>query len=744
MTAILIPPLSPFPGRGAAPEDYIAQADTTMQELPGAFAKINEISAAFNLGAGVLGAGYGRPVLYVAGLAITTALQAVEYNNVTYAPILGALPFTTSGAFEADKFRVIQGVTADALAQPTGAGGVGMQQVGDGSVPRSQEQKNADIITVQDYGAAVDGMANDTIAVMKAMVTGQAQKVPVVVPKRAKHSASLVGCERVKTVFSEPWETDYIARYMNEAYVGTGVDLAFFGDSTGYGSDPLNLANQVAEPSPMRLQAVLRRFFANDSIVVYNYAIAGTTVRQMLAGTDGSGKTFEERVAASPAKIVYVNHCINSCQLGDTADSYKRDMHTVAEICRKYGRSPVFTTPNPMAPVSIGDRRKTIQLSAYAEAMRQVSREAGVPLVDNWTWITKILATGRYSVLDVIPDGCHPTAFMYTVMGQNLAIPLLCPDVRFTGPDQFLAAMSAQVLGSAAAPVPSKNSRMGGGIISGGSGAQSVRMAFVVDEGGLDVYVAVPVWPSGATTASITVDRVLLTGAFSFRDTPGRAGGRFVQDHEIRVIENARPGLHFIEFEATEGAVGAYYLRTRRTRQERAQFAGAAFNYRQPLLANFEINSTAANSMVLLDAIPTPRLDAPFRLEVTATWQVDVGVVLSGLRIADNGATSALSEAGFIIGLDSAGKASVWENIAGVQTKLLTGATVYTGTRQTFYIRAAPGRFGTIELYVNSASVGVATITQAYWGGVLGVWRAAATGSWMVERVDLLVDPIPM
>lgn len=127
MTVITIPPLSPFPGRGAAPEDYIAQADTTMQELPGVIGKMNEVSAALNLGASVLQNGYLPPVLYAAGLSITVALQTVEHAGATYAPLLSALPFTTSGVFEADKFRVIQGVTAAELAADSGAARVNFE-----------------------------------------------------------------------------------------------------------------------------------------------------------------------------------------------------------------------------------------------------------------------------------------------------------------------------------------------------------------------------------------------------------------------------------------------------------------------------------------------------------------------------------------------------------------------------------------------------------------------------------------
>lgn len=88
---IVIPTMSPFPGCGAAPEDYIAKADTTMQQLPGVIAGMNELGAAFNLGAGVLAGGYLPPVPYAAGINMTLALQTVQRGEVTYAPLLDRL-----------------------------------------------------------------------------------------------------------------------------------------------------------------------------------------------------------------------------------------------------------------------------------------------------------------------------------------------------------------------------------------------------------------------------------------------------------------------------------------------------------------------------------------------------------------------------------------------------------------------------------------------------------------------------
>lgn len=133
---ITIPTMSPFPGRGAAPEDYIAQADTAMQQLPRVISKMNEMGAAFNVTAGLGSLGYQPPVLYAAGLSMTVATQTVQYGSSTFAPLLGELPFTTSGLFETAKFRLIQGVAGTDLAAGTGGNLVGVVERSTGDTVR--------------------------------------------------------------------------------------------------------------------------------------------------------------------------------------------------------------------------------------------------------------------------------------------------------------------------------------------------------------------------------------------------------------------------------------------------------------------------------------------------------------------------------------------------------------------------------------------------------------------------------
>lgn len=72
------------------------------------------------------GLGYLPPVLYAAGISLTSTHQTVEYNGAIYAPLAAQLPFTTSGTFETAKFRLIQGQGSSMSGMITYTGGDGI------------------------------------------------------------------------------------------------------------------------------------------------------------------------------------------------------------------------------------------------------------------------------------------------------------------------------------------------------------------------------------------------------------------------------------------------------------------------------------------------------------------------------------------------------------------------------------------------------------------------------------------
>lgn len=114
--------------------------------------------------------GYMPPEPYTAGMQMTVPNQTVSYQGATYAPIWSELPFTTSGAFESGKFRLIQGVSSADLSADFGSGLVGYKDVSPGAVATTVRDKLIRIgVDVLDYGAIPNstGPAN-TLAFQRA------------------------------------------------------------------------------------------------------------------------------------------------------------------------------------------------------------------------------------------------------------------------------------------------------------------------------------------------------------------------------------------------------------------------------------------------------------------------------------------------------------------------------------------------------------------------------------------------
>ena len=74
------------------------------------------------------GVSYLPPVEYASGIEIDSAVKTVEYEGEVYAALPSTVPFTTSGTFETDKFRIINSNAnvlaldsiADLIALPAG------------------------------------------------------------------------------------------------------------------------------------------------------------------------------------------------------------------------------------------------------------------------------------------------------------------------------------------------------------------------------------------------------------------------------------------------------------------------------------------------------------------------------------------------------------------------------------------------------------------------------------------------
>lgn len=206
---------------------------------------------------------------------------------------------------------------------------------------------------------------------------------------------------------------------------GGSFSIDCFGDSTMWGATALNTGVQNAYNPPAVLRTTITNLYGINPTVT-NRGISGTTMAQMLAGTDGSGSTFLAKISTTSATLIYCNHCINDSQLDNDIHQYRLNAIEFVRLCRLYNKVPVLVTPNtnPAVPSSaIITEAKSKRLRNYVNVMRQVANDLDVDLVDNFYYFEK--TSRMVSPVTLVPDGAHPATEGYKMAGRNMAIPLV-------------------------------------------------------------------------------------------------------------------------------------------------------------------------------------------------------------------------------------------------------------------------------------------------------------------------------
>lgn len=202
-----------------------------------------------------------------------------------------------------------------------------------------------------------------------------------------------------------------------------------YGDSTMWGATVGELGTQNTFNPPAVLKTTITNLYG-VTLTVNNFGISGTTIAQMLAGTDVSTINpvpFSVRIAATAATLIYCNHCINDSQLDNDIHQYRLNLIEFVRLCRLYNKVPVLVTPNtnPAVPgAAIITEAKSKRLRNYVKVMREVAHDLDVDLVDNFYYYEQ---TARMvSPVSLVPDGAHPSTEGYKMSGRNMAIPLVC------------------------------------------------------------------------------------------------------------------------------------------------------------------------------------------------------------------------------------------------------------------------------------------------------------------------------
>lgn len=212
---------------------------------------------------------------------------------------------------------------------------------------------------------------------------------------------------------------------------GTVLNIKCFGDSTMWGATNGNISVQSTNNPPKMLKEALFLLTGINNNVT-NYGLNSTTLYDMMRGTDGSGKTFLQRLTESPCDIVYCNHGINDNQTGKDILTYRSDLINYVKQSRSNNAVPVLVTPNPNTPILTGTIANNKRLQLFVDVMRQVANDMAVDIVDQHDFFNH--STNVVSPSISFPDGVHPSDTAYRQAGYNLAIPLItCHTISMAG-----------------------------------------------------------------------------------------------------------------------------------------------------------------------------------------------------------------------------------------------------------------------------------------------------------------------
>ena len=176
-------------------------------------------------------------------------------------------------------------------------------------------------------------------------------------------------------------------------------------------------------PSGQSIPEILAALMPANTFI--NYGRASTTAAQMLAGTDGSGSTFKQKMIESTAHTIIVNRGINEANNEVSQDAFRETMMQIVAVAQKYGKIVILQSPN--ATFTGGPMDTAVDLSACT--VKAVAEEFGVPLLfSDGNGISKALV--RSNGVDMLyqPGGVHPTLPLYQAMASALTLPIFDPD----------------------------------------------------------------------------------------------------------------------------------------------------------------------------------------------------------------------------------------------------------------------------------------------------------------------------
>jgi hypothetical protein len=190
------------------------------------------------------------------------------------------------------------------------------------------------------------------------------------------------------------------------------VEIDVYGDDAmeGISIMPYGMASIVSPNEPQALQAILQQQFSDTGITVHSLASGGTSssLQNMIAGMDGGGDLFAQRVTEHPGVIIIDNHAVNDALGGENLRDYTTDLVAYINAVRDAGKTPVLEEPGPVCD------ENHPQLASYVATMDSVAASYNVPLIQQYAQIQSIDGWCSH-----MTSGFYPDAYLDDIKAQN-------------------------------------------------------------------------------------------------------------------------------------------------------------------------------------------------------------------------------------------------------------------------------------------------------------------------------------
>jgi lysophospholipase L1-like esterase len=529
-----------------------------------------------------------------------------------------------------------------------------------------------------------------------------------------------------------------LADIAEDLRAGTSVTIDWYGDSTGVGvvgQTDGDTSTISATPPPKALQDFVRTYFGNTALTVSNGSQSGGTATQLVNGTSPFSSPFSTVIAASSARAAFIAFGINDAE-GDnatSAETFRASLTKLVNECRANGIVPILVTPYPCLNYgNRGSSQRAERTKYFAQEVRSIAQAMAVALVDINRLVEKMIQGGKYKPLDLLPDAVHPAESVYQRAGYTAARPLIGQFAPLSLGNQFQTPGQANVQATGFASASQPGPRFGVTANTSGSGTKSLRMIVDIEETGLDLQIAYVLNSSASGSTAINLDGVS-TGSLSMTAS-GFTGGSVgsIYDHEVTIAENIDPGMHIISITSSSSSlnVAVNYLRVRPV---------TPFSERRPILLGTmsrrvllspKLTLTAAPSggefgYTLLDDMPSQRLLHTLEVEFEGSLIANEGLILHGFMWATS-STGPKPRFGLVFHLNSSGFLVVSEATSpSAATSHVQGAADLRSVSHKYRISITSA--GVATTYVDDVQIGSPiNLGQPYYGGLFGVWKAAA------------------